>query len=78
MSEHCRRYEPSSSHRLKSQNRSRVGEFRVGAVVESVGSDNGVWVEIGIDRPIPLRTKKNYTVGQRLNVRIFSHRTARR
>ena len=50
----------------------KVGEYRVGAVVESVGSDKGVWVEIGVDRPIPLRTKKNYKVGQRLNVRIFS------
>jgi len=50
----------------------KVGEYRVGAVVEGVGSDKGVWVEIGVDRPIPLRTKKNYNVGQRLNVRIFS------
>ena len=52
----------------------KVGEFRVGAVVESVGSDNGVWVEIGVDRPVPLvadKTKK-YRPGQRLNVRIFS------
>ena len=51
----------------------KIGEFRVGAVVESVGSDGGVWVEIGIDRPIPLRTEGRYPVGQRLNVRIFSH-----
>ena len=50
----------------------KIGEFRVGAVVESVGSDGGVWVEIGIDRPIPLRTVGRYSVGQRLNVRIFS------
>ncbi len=51
----------------------KIGEFRVGAVVDSVGSDSGVWVEIGIDRPIPLRTEGKYSVGQRLNVRIFSH-----
>jgi hypothetical protein len=51
----------------------KIGEFRVGAVVESVGSDGGVWVEIGIDRPIPLRTVGRYSVGQRLSVRIFSH-----
>jgi len=50
----------------------KIGEFRVGAVVKSVGSDGGVWVEIGIDRPIPLRTVGRYPVGQRLNVRIFS------
>ena len=50
----------------------KVGEYRVGAVVESVGSDKGVWVEIGVDRPIPLRTKNRYKVGQRLNIRIFS------
>ncbi|NMB86424.1 MAG: hypothetical protein A4E44_01010 [Methanosaeta sp. PtaB.Bin018] len=52
----------------------KIGEFRVGAVVESVGSDGGVWVEIGIDRPIPLRTAGRYSVGQRLNVRIFSRK----
>jgi predicted SPOUT superfamily RNA methylase MTH1 len=51
----------------------KIGEFRVGAVVESVGSDDGVWVEIGIDRPIPLRTDKVCQVGERLDVRIFSH-----
>ncbi len=50
----------------------KIGEYRVGAVVESVGSDNGAWVEIGVDRPIPLHTKERYKVGQRLNVRIFS------
>ncbi len=50
----------------------RVGEFRVGAVVESVGSDGGAWVEIGIDRPVPLRTENEVRPGQRLNVRIFS------
>ncbi len=50
----------------------KIGEYRVGAVVESVGSDKGAWVEIGVDRPIPLRTNKKYTVGQRLNIRIFS------
>ncbi|MFB3764471.1 MAG: putative RNA uridine N3 methyltransferase [Methanotrichaceae archaeon] len=52
----------------------KVGEYRVGAVVESVGSDSGVWVEIGVDRPIPLRTKNEYKVGQRLNIRIFSQK----
>lgn len=50
----------------------KIGEYRVGAVVESVGSDGGAWVEIGVDRPIPLRTDKKYPVGQRLNIRIFS------
>ncbi|MBN1324241.1 MAG: hypothetical protein JW986_09660 [Methanotrichaceae archaeon] len=50
----------------------RVGEFRVGAVVEGVGSDGGAWVEIGIDRPVPLRTENEVRPGQRLNVRIFS------
>lgn len=50
----------------------KIGEYRVGAVVESVGSDGGAWVEIGVDRPIPLRTEKKYAVGQRLNIRIFS------
>ena len=73
MLELCRRYVrliiPSNS---KSESL-KIGEFRVGAVVESVGSDNGVWVEIGINRPIPLRTEEKIPVGQRLNVRIFSH-----
>ncbi len=50
----------------------KIGEFRVGVVVESVGSDGGVWVEIGINRPIPLRTESRYSVGERLDVRIFS------
>ncbi len=50
----------------------KIGEYRVGAVVESVGSDGSAWVEIGVDRPIPLRTDKKYPVGQRLNIRIFS------
>jgi len=50
----------------------KIGELRVGVVVESVGSDSGVWVEIGINRPIPLRTEERIPVGQRLNVRIFS------
>src|SRR5512135_710366 len=27
----------------------KIGEYRVGAVVESVGSDKGAWVEIGVD-----------------------------
>lgn len=52
----------------------KIGEFRVGAVVESVGSDGGVWVEIGVDRPIPLRTNGVYEMGQRLSVRIFSRK----
>ena len=51
----------------------KIGEYRVGAVVDSVGSDKGVWVEIGLDRPVPLRTDKRFSIGQRLNVRIFSH-----
>lgn len=50
----------------------KIGEYRVGAVVESVGSDGGVWVEIGVDRPIPLRTDEKFQAGQRLSVRIFS------
>lgn len=50
----------------------RIGEFRVGAVVESVGSDSGVGVEIGVDRPVPLHTNQVYTPGQRLNIRISS------
>ncbi len=61
-------------HPIDSRSESlKIGEFRVGAVVESVGSDDCVWVEIGTNRPIPLRTKEKYPVGQRLNVRIFSH-----
>jgi predicted SPOUT superfamily RNA methylase MTH1 len=61
-------------HPIDSRSESlKIGEFRVGAVVESVGSDGGVWVEIGINRPIPLRTNGKYPVGQRLDVRIFSH-----
>jgi len=63
----------TAHHPLNSRSESlKIGEFRVGAVVESVGSDGGVWVEIGIDRPIPLRTGGRYSVGRRLNVRIFS------
>jgi len=63
----------TAHHPLNSKSESlKIGEFRVGAVVESVGSDGGVWVEIGINRPIPLRTESRYSVGQRLNVRIFS------
>ena len=47
----------TAHHPLNSKSESlKIGEFRVGAVVESVGSDGGVWVEIGVDRPIPLRT----------------------
>ncbi len=64
----------TAHHPINSKSESlKIGEFRVGAVVESVGSDGGVWVEIGINRPIPLRTGGRYSVGQRLNVRIFSH-----
>ncbi|MEI6103648.1 MAG: putative RNA uridine N3 methyltransferase [Methanothrix sp.] len=64
----------TAHHPINSKSESlKIGEFRVGAVVESVGSDNGVWVEIGINRPIPLRTEGKIPVGQRLNVRIFSH-----
>ena len=64
----------TAHHPIYSKSESlKIGEFRVGAVVESVGSDSGVWVEIGINRPIPLRTGDSYSVGQRLNVRIFSH-----
>lgn len=50
----------------------KIGEYRVGAVVESVGSDGGAWVEIGVDRPIPLQTREKPRAGKRLNIRIFS------
>jgi methyltransferase len=61
------------NHPLNSKSSAlKIGEFRVGAVVESVGSDKGAWVEIGVDRPIPLVTEEKYVPGQRLNVRIFS------
>lgn len=50
----------------------KVGEFRVGLVVDEVGSDNGAWVDIGVERPLPLKTAARYRVGQRLNVRVFS------
>lgn len=49
-----------------------VGEYRVGLVVDEVGSDDGAWVEIGVERPLPLRTEKRFRLGQRLNVRVFS------
>jgi len=62
-----------TAHHPKSESL-KIGEFRVGAVVESVGSDGGVWVEIGVDRPIPLRTDRVFQKGQRLNVRIFSRK----
>jgi predicted SPOUT superfamily RNA methylase MTH1 len=52
----------------------KLGELRVGVVVESVGSDDSAWVEIGVDRPVPLKTEKDFLVGQRLNVRIFSQK----
>ena len=65
----------TSHHPINSKSESlKIGEFRVGAVVESVGSDGGVWVEIGVDRPIPLRTNGVYEMGQRLSVRIFSRK----
>jgi predicted SPOUT superfamily RNA methylase MTH1 len=50
----------------------KVGEFRVGLVVDEVGSDNGAWVDIGVECPLPLKTASRYEVGQRLNVRVFS------
>lgn len=50
----------------------KVGEFRVGLVVDEVGSDGGAWVEIGVERPLPLRTETRFRLGQRLNVRVFS------
>lgn len=50
----------------------KVGEFRVGLVVDEVGSDNGAWVDIGVECPLPLKTARRYEVGQRLNVRVFS------
>ncbi len=49
-----------------------VGEFRVGLVVDDVGSDGGARVELGVECPVPLLTKKTVRRGQRLNVRIFS------
>ena len=65
----------TAHHPLNSKSESlKIGEFRVGAVVESVGSDGGVWVEIGVDRPIPLRTNEVFKMGQRLSVRIFSRK----
>ena len=65
----------TAHHPLNSKSESlKIGEFRVGAVVESVGSDGGVWVEIGVDRPIPLRTTGVFEMGQRLSVRIFSRK----
>lgn len=50
----------------------KVGEFRVGLVVDEVGSDDGAWVEIGVERPLPLKTARRLRAGQRLNVRVFS------
>ncbi len=50
----------------------KVGEFRVGLVVDEVGSDNGAWVDIGVECPLPLKTAKRFLAGQRLNVRVFS------
>jgi predicted SPOUT superfamily RNA methylase MTH1 len=50
----------------------KVGEFRVGLVVDEVGSDNGAWVDIGVECPLPLKTARRFRVGQRLNVRVFS------
>lgn len=63
----------TAHHPVSSKSSSlKIGEIRVGAVVESVGSDGGAWVEIGIDRPIPLKSGDHHRTGQRLNVRIFS------
>jgi len=50
----------------------KVGEFRVGLVVDEVGSDNGAWVDIGVECPLPLKTAQRFRPGQRLNVRVFS------
>lgn len=59
------------------------GEFRVGVVVsgprkkseKKVGSDNSVWVDIGIDSPVRLDASPNeVSTGERVNVRIFSRR----
>jgi len=50
----------------------KVGEFRVGLVVDQVGSDNRARVDIGVESPVPLHTKMKTKAGQRLNVRIFS------
>lgn len=50
----------------------KVGEFRVGLVVDEVGSDNGAWVDIGVECPLPLKTATRFSAGQRLNVRVFS------
>jgi len=53
----------------------KVGEFRVGLVVDNVGSDKGARVDIGIERPVPLHIGKSaekVRKGQRQNVRIFS------
>ena len=50
----------------------KVGEYRVGLVVDEVGSDDGAWVDIGVERPLPLKTAMRFSAGQRLNVRIFS------
>lgn len=50
----------------------KVGEFRVGLVVDEVGSDNGAWVDIGVECPLPLKTARRFRPGQRLNVRVFS------
>ncbi|MDM7935735.1 MAG: putative RNA uridine N3 methyltransferase, partial [Methanothrix sp.] len=61
-------------HHPKKVESLKIGEFRVGAVVESVGSDGSAWVEIGVDRPIPLRSQERYRKGQRLDVRIFSQK----
>jgi predicted SPOUT superfamily RNA methylase MTH1 len=50
----------------------KVGEFRVGLVVDQVGSDNSARVDIGVECPVPLHTTMKPKAGQRLNVRIFS------
>ena len=54
-------------------------EYREG-IVTRVGSDQSVWVDIGLDSPIPLvpdkdtETQKTFKKGERISVRIFSRR----
>jgi len=48
-----------------------VGEYREGVVV---GSDEGAWVDIGVEGPVPLRADRTVRKGERVTVRIFSRR----
>lgn len=48
-----------------------VGEYREGVVV---GSDEGAWVDIGTEGPVPLRADRTVRKGERVTVRIFSRR----